>query len=246
VFKLSPSKYATYTSCKLKYKFQYIDKVEVEKEKSTSTEVGLLVHKVLENYREGLDVEELYEIYKNQYVLTDFDKSPLMKILENGVKCYEPYVGCRFKAEDYLESKLSEEFAIHGYIDKIYFADEDNLFDGKYRACITDHKTGKNKVDNSVQVKFYTALIWHNYQIEPKDVISKINYLRLDDTVTYHFDNEDIEEFLMHLDTFQEIVSMTDRWSHRLTNLCNYCQYKNICEPFKTKQMLLEKTKRRR
>jgi len=249
VLKLSPSKYNTYTSCKLKYKFQYLDKVEVKEEKSTSIEVGLLVHKVLENYREGLDVEELYEAYKNQYVLSDFDRSLLLNILHNGVKVYEPYAGMRHKAEDYLTSQLSEDLMIHGYIDKTYFADEiyQIEYEGKqYKAAIVDYKTGKRKTDNSLQAKFYNALLWHNYQIPPEEILTKFEYLRLDDAVTYRFDSEDIDEFLLHLDTFAEIVEMTDRWEHRLTNLCKWCKFKNICEPYKSKQLLIERAKKRR
>jgi len=251
VFKLSPSKYNTYTTCKLKYKFQYIDKVEVKEEKNTSIEVGLLVHKVLENYREGLDVEELYELYKDNYVLTDFDKSILIMILENGVKKYTPFAGLRYLSEDYLTSQLSEDLTIHGYIDRMYFAHEDNLFEDengvpKYRCVVVDYKSGKRRGDTSLQMKFYNALIWHNYQIKPEEMISKVEYLRLDDTVTYQYDSADINEFLMHLDTFAEIVSMTDRWNHRMTNLCKWCKYNKICEPYKSKQLLLEKAKRKR
>ena len=242
MFKMSPSKYNTFLSCKQKYNLKYVLKEKGLEVKATSKEVGLLLHKVLEIYREGLNIDELIKIHSKSYTLSEDDLALIPFLAKKAIEMYAPYRGMSFKAEDYHVVQLFEELSIHGYIDKIFFHPETS----KIKATIIDYKTGKNKRDNSAQLKFYFMLVMDKYNLNASEIEGKIFYLRLNDVIPYNFTEGELSEFRGLLRITTEIASKLQQFQPRTSGLCEYCEYTHKCTAYPRYKMLKEARQKRK
>jgi len=241
---LSSTKLDTYNTCAYKYKLQYVLKKKGIEEKNTSFEVGNLIHKVMESYREGLDITEIYEHHKNNYVLSDFDESIIKEMLVTAVEMYQPYIGLLYDSEKKYTCALDPQLSINGIIDKMYFHNPDFPKDGKYKISVIDFKTGKRKYDNSTQMKFYITLIYKNLGILPEEIECKVFYLRLKEIIPYKFDQADINEFITYLRMVSEVIDKRQSYKYKFGYYCKWCKYKlSDCEFYKNKLLLEQKNK---
>ena len=225
MIRLSNSKLENYFKCPHKYKLQYIDKVKGTEIKATTFEVGNFIHKVLETYREGLDLNEICALHRPNYVLSDFDDAIIDKMIVKAVEYYQPYIGCAFDSELWLTSVVDSALTLIGIIDKIYYHHPDNPKDGKFLVSVIDYKTGKRKYDNSQQLKFYNALIYKELGIPPEKVENKVFYLRLEENIEYSFDLGDINEFITYVGMISECMEKRERFDYKTGWHCKWCQY---------------------
>ena len=58
----SHSRLSTFETCKLQYKFNYIDRIKVEREDTAETFLGSLVHEALEKLYRDLQYEKLVSL----------------------------------------------------------------------------------------------------------------------------------------------------------------------------------------
>lgn len=224
-------------SCLLKYDRLYNKKEIGEQTSSSSQQLGKYIHKILEDYREGLDINELAKLYESKYVIAEEEKKVIAPMLETAMQFYEPYAGLPYESELNLKHVIVDEnggfedIQLKGVVDKLYYRPDGT-------AAIIDFKTGKVKADNSLQLKFYTYLINKNKGIDPSKVESKIFYLRLKQTVPYTFTAEDIKEFENFITLMAEQIQHTGKFKHNFGYWCSFCEFRNTCEPFKARKEL--------
>lgn len=229
---LSYSKLSSYMTCMLKYENQYVKGIKVEKAVSSSQELGKFIHKVLEDYREGLDIFELAAVHEKSYLITEEQKKIVPTMLESAIEFYKPYAGLPFKSEQGYNYIIKDEFGgtedikINGIIDKIYYLPDNSL-------NVIDFKTSKVKSDNSLQLKFYAYLLNKNLGIDPSLIECKIFYIRFDQHVLYKFDMGQLIEFEGFIKAMVESMGRTERFAHNIGYWCKYCDFRNNCEPYK-------------
>lgn len=230
--RISYSKINTFITCPLRYQFQYIEKLE-RPDSSSTQQLGKYIHEVLEHWREGLDLTEVGTLFEDKYLLADEEKSVVPMLLANAKAMYEPYRGMPAESElrlEYATTNQGEEIVINGIIDKVYHASEDKFI-------IVDYKTGRSRMDNSLQMKFYFYLLNKARGYKPEDITAKIFYLRLNQTVTYNFDTATLREFETWLWTVLEFIDKTEKFVHDFSKACSFCQYrKEDCVPYKIKK----------
>jgi CRISPR/Cas system-associated exonuclease Cas4 (RecB family) len=225
MIRLSNTKLEAYSNCPHKYKLAYIDKCAGVEVKHTSFEVGKLIHKVMEHYREGLDILELYNIYKKTYVVSDFDESIMKDMIVTAKEYYEPYVGCMYDSEKSMDAIINSSVTLTGIIDKIYYHNPDFPKEGKYRVSVIDYKTGVRKYNNATQMKFYFALIYKMMGVLPEEIECKVFYLRLKEIITYEFDLPDINEFITYVGMVSEIMENRQVYTHKIGRHCEFCKF---------------------
>ena len=236
---ISHSKISSFISCPLKYQMQYIEHMPGEEFSSSSAELGKYIHEVLENYREGLDINEIAKLYESKYTIADSEKEVIPSLLEMAEKFYDPYRGLPFESEQKFFYEIphtgGEPVTVNGIIDKLYF-----FLNGEIH--IIDWKTGKVKSDNRLQMKFYAYLLNKCRNIDPKLIKCKVFYLRLRQPVSYEFDIDELNEFETWIQTMVEMITNTKKFKHNFSGLCKWCQYKNTdCVPNKTRMELYGK-----
>ena len=239
--KLSYSKLSSFLNCQQKFKFQYIDRLKGEQQASSSAELGKYIHKVLETWREGLDIKEIAEIHRKNYTIAEQEYKSIPLMLENAESLYQPYVGLPFNSEWVLNYELKDQHGeiepieINGIIDKVYIK-----LDGSLE--VVDYKTGRSKSDNSLQMRFYTYLINKGQGIPCDKINCKVFYLRLRQSVPYSFTEEDMVEFENWIWQITEAINRTERFNHHFSFLCKFCQYRNTdCQQYKMKQQMVGK-----
>jgi len=237
--KLSYSKLSSYLQCQQKYKFQYIDQLPGEKVSSSSAELGKYIHKILENYREGLDIMELANVFKKEYVIAEQEEKSIPLMLENAKAMYTPYIGLPYNAEMYLSHELKdpnggiEPITIHGIIDKVYLNPGTNVE-------VIDYKTSKSKSDNSLQMRFYTYLLNRTKGIACSQINCKVMYLRLNQTVPYVFEEHDLTEFENWIWQITEAIGRTEKFNHHFSFVCKFCQFRNTdCQQWKMRNSMV-------
>jgi RecB family exonuclease len=231
---ISYSKINSFITCPLKYNFQYIEKADSDPVSSSSQQLGKYIHEVLEHWREGLDIFELGKLFEAKWIIADEELKVVPRLLENAKQMYQPYFGMPFESEFELEHKLlipnAEEVLINGIVDKLY-----KLPDNKY--AIIDFKTGRGRIDTSLQMKFYVYLLWKSRGYKPEDIVCQTFWLRTQQTVTHQFDTGTIQEFENWLFTMNEIVDNMAKYKHQFSSACSYCNFKNTaCIPYKIRK----------
>ena len=143
---ISYSKLNTFLSCLLKYQKQYVEQLAGEKTSSSSQQLGKYIHKVLEDYREGIDIHELSKLYETKYVIAEQEKQVVGPLLETAKMFYEPYAGLPYESELKLEYYIKdphgsmEDIRLVGVIDKIYFDPNGKIYIIAYGA-VADAET---------------------------------------------------------------------------------------------------------
>lgn len=234
---ISFSKLSSFLTCQLKYNYSYVKQLEVEKTVSSSAQLGKYIHKVLEEYREGLDINELAQVHRPNYIIAEQENKVIPSMLDTALEFYKPYAGLLYESEQNLNYVIKdqhgdrEDIKLVGIIDKLYFHP-----DGK--VSVIDFKTGKVKSDNSLQMKFYVYLLNKLKGIDPKNAECKIFYLRLKQSVPYQFDEQDINEFENFITSMMEVMQNTTVFKHSFGYWCSFCDFRNACAPFQAKKEL--------
>jgi len=277
----SPSALNSYISCKLKFYFQYVLKLNKENEIEASIEshtFGRIIHDTLEELYlpfkgKQIDVKQLsfslksldsilLKYFIEHYKTKNFKRGKNLLIWEVSKKYIKNFISSEISTIEGkhrmilgLEEEIKlilktqkNEVSIKGIIDRI---DSDN--DGK-SIRIVDYKTGKviagdlkpssidlllsdTKFSKAFQVTFYKYLYYKSSNKIPADDIStgiisirNLNAGFLEFILKEECENL-MEEFEIKLksmideifDTEVDFTQTTD------TDICKYCDYKNIC-----------------
>lgn len=247
----SPSKIKTYDTCKLKYKFRYVDRLydNFNEESDTShLHFGTYVHKIFEDGWQAESLEELTELAKN--IRTEFDfKSPKEKqiplILSNFFE-WNSQLENTVSAEWKFHIEIADGMSLNGIIDRIVKGKT-----GKY--LIIDYKTSKRAVSkrdlyNDEQMLTYVVAVHKEYNVPIKDITVAHYYPHLDKTVNISYLPIHISNFIRKIkDKFWEIrkKKVEDFYPCR-GPLCNWCDYKGLCPLFGGTDKMLKEAKEAR
>ncbi len=248
----SHSRLETYESCPLKFKFQYIDKVEVPKRDSVEAFLGSRVHDALEALYRGVLMGKIWSkeeflksyadvwakeqhddifIVNKQYTIDDYFRQG-QKALSDYWERYHPFDAEQTIA---LEERVTlslddaDTFKIQGFIDRI-----SKTKDGVWQ--IRDYKTKRRlatqqDADQDRQLALYQIGLRRRFpQAEKIELIW--HYLLFDEEVKSVRERSDLEKLkieTIHLIQEVEESIKTDRFPYRESALCDWCDFFDIC-----------------
>jgi len=228
---ISKSKLGTFKTCPLKYKYQYIDKIEVEK---------------AEQLTRGIDLHEIFCEFYNKFSVDDITdperqfteifmpcksdhKQDIMNFIKFEVKRWQ---SCSEKAifkPLFRELKIVDtEAQITGIIDRVDF-------DGK-NFILLDYKTGKYNASKLYEYRFELAL--YVYLLERYDSFkTKVNYWGIIFTNANVFwcepvKREEIDKAIAKVEKYRALIAEAERtgeFKQSRSPLCQWCEYKERC-----------------
>lgn len=185
---ISTSQLTLYAECPLKYKFQYIDKLE-KPAVSVHLAYGSAIHKALEymNTQTNAQILDIYQVFHDSYLneMSKMNLDPfgyynaglyltaiksLEKYFVDFYQTYEPTIykdengekpslECKFTVPIYdKDGSLIEGYSYHGIIDVVGVRDK--------KIFVLDYKTAKEdytpfKIKTSIQLTLYAYAIRH-------------------------------------------------------------------------------------
>ena len=249
----SYSKIRRFRDCPLAFRFEYLDKVEVEEFETIEAFMGSRVHEVLDRfYGEILKgkAPELGDVQGLYYALWDKRISPAVVVNKQGLSL-EDYrsAGARCLREYYdsykpfdNEKTVATELLVRidllgdgsykfiGFIDRL-----DRIDDGVYE--IHDYKTSQSlpsqkKKDADEQLALYELGIRQGMS-EVSGVDLVWHYLRHNKEMRSRRTHQDLEvlkgSLLSTVRKIEEAI-VDDHFPAARTNLCAWCAYQEICK----------------
>ena len=231
--KLSKSKVNTYLKCPLEFKFQYIDEIEVPKNKymALGSDVHLVAEKFADKFGDdlyGVDIRnELLRIAHEENIGYD-----LTEHIDNlGSFFEEVFIENDYRLFSQEEYLLDEENRFSGICDIILEDENGNL-------VVIDYKTSKSSSFSKYRLElcYYKLLVENVYGRNVSSVgvfFTKNGRLRLLDIC-----DEDNKRKYLNNDEIREAVDTMHHVRNEINNnnfpakrqfLCRYCTYKHLC-----------------
>ena len=248
---ISVSRSDTYKQCPQKYKFRYHLKVPSGPMPDYLV-YGKLVHKIIEEYTSAKGEKCINEIRhgclngdilldegkenepKPREVLSNTYLTKLSKHLNSFLKLSN-VVGLNGECEHKFEYDLDPPHGkkLVGFID--YIVQKDGNF------LIVDYKTTKKSrwrktkrnIAGDIQLQCYSFIVAEEFKVAPCKVRAALFYLEGEEFIGATFSQATLDKVKKYLlEMYNEIeASDPDKTRGRISNLCNYCDYVNIC-PF--------------
>jgi putative RecB family exonuclease len=249
----SHSKIGAFEACKLRYKFQYIDKIKVEAEDTIETFLGGMVHEALEKlYRDKrfeklMTLEELLSyfnklwdenwkdsiiIVKKDYTADNYRKMG-ERMLTDYYSKHKPFDQGRIiglETQDFLSLDEEDRYKFHVRIDRLM-----DMGDGLYE--VHDYKTSSSlskqeELDKDRQLAMYSQWVRQNFK-DFKRVRLVWHFLAFDKELESYRTKEELENLREEiLGQIAEIES-TEDFPANVSWLCDWCLYKSICPMWK-------------
>ena len=252
----SHSKLGTYLQCKQKYKFQYIDKIKTNVE-SIEVFMGKLVHETLEKLYKDLQFEK---VNSKEELIAHFEANWDSKLHDKIIIVKKDYnhenykaMGKRFISEYYdhykpfnswktlgLETQdlmpLVNGFQYHVRIDRLACDKE-----GNYYVC--DYKTNNQlkELDEDKQLAMYSLWVKNKYP-DAKSVKLVWYFLAHDKEMISERNDEQLSQLKIQTQDLIKEIESCEKFPTNVTNLCDYCQFKEICPAWKHEIELEQKT----
>jgi len=231
---LSHNKIKTYLECKLKYKYQYIDKLP--QIQNPAFEFGKIVHTIFELYVQELikvnkskDKDILNKIIFNQIIPIDI-KDEISYVCNNYNKSfkleYETFVGTEYNMEVFLEKPKVFKMII----DRLHIDNENKV------AKIYDYKTNRLPTDTDLQLAIYAWGVSQYYpDIEKFECYTE--YIRQPLYNTKKILNiivvEQLDKELLKLSKAIDVLNGSRKYNSNITEKCAVCAYRDSCEAVK-------------
>jgi len=249
----SHSKLETFEQCRLKFKYRYLDKIIPDIPKSIEAHLGTVVHETLEWLYENVmkkiipPVDKLIEFYSERWIETF---SPDMLIVNKTMKAedyfnrgveflvnyylkHNPFKDNTIAVEEKIEIILDaeKERKLIGYIDRLVHNIENNEIE------IHDYKTSasaaaRDKIENGRQLALY-SLAMKDIFGKDKKVSMVWHFLAHDMKVCLSRTNEQLEQLRKDVIDLINEIEATRHFPANKTRLCDWCEYRNICESWK-------------
>jgi putative RecB family exonuclease len=238
MIKLSASSIGTFDKCPKHYHYKYIEKPDVPKKDWSFLEFGKCAHRVLELFHEDLitnvrETSEYPTIMRDSFkeALTEFDVEILRDELSYLKEILQTYLNQMLR--DGLPEVISNEmdfkimvgdYLVRGFIDRI-----DKVGPGHYK--VVDYKTNKNpKYLTNFQLLLYAIVIKDRFPDAEK--ISGCYVLLKHDckTLDWEFTDKDIKRTINKILRTGKSIDTRDMWEKKPTALCNWCDYRAICQ----------------
>ena len=248
ILKLSVSSIGSYEKCPKQFWYRYIEKVKVEKAPNIATEFGSLMHLILELFHKdvsenNLSVKDFGKSMTTsvKLALKEFDlaliKQPVWTPSGN-VNGLDYMVSL---CKEYLQKVKDEglpnvigleepyEFyhkGVHmrGYIDRV-----DEVEDGVYK--VVDYKTSKNtRYLKDFQILVYASAIKNKYK-NVKKILGSFMMMKHGYEEKYvEIDDQRIDDAIKKIEDVAEMIKTDTVWEKKPTFLCNWCDYKDLCQ----------------
>ena len=249
----SHSRLSTFETCKLQYKFAYIDRLKVEREDTVETFLGSLVHEALEKLYRDLQYEKLVSLDE---LLDYFNKDWALRWNESIVvvkKEYSPEnyrkMGEKYLRDYYQRHEPFQEGKVLGLETQNFLAlDDEGLYkyhiridrlvdrgEGVYE--VHDYKTNKKlpsqqELDQDRQLAMYS--LWVRNQFKDFRKVRLVwHFLAFDKEIDSERSAEELEQ--LRLDILEKIktIESTQDYPATVTALCNWCLYRDACPMWK-------------
>ena len=245
---LSPSRAADFKQCPLLFRFRTIDKLDGPP--SPAAARGTLVHEVLEHLFELPAAERTSEaalalleprwaslVQERPELATMIDDDETLTqdgwfkdagtLVERWFTLEDPQRLEPAERELYVETEV-DGLTLRGYVDRLDIAP-----DGAMR--VVDYKTGRSPREAFegkalFQMKFYALVLWRQRGVIPK--LLQLVYLGNGEIVRYEPDEHDLLGLERNVQAvWQAIVraSETGDWRPRVSKLCGWCDFKELC-----------------
>ncbi|MBK7140606.1 MAG: PD-(D/E)XK nuclease family protein [bacterium] len=251
----------TFEECPRRYKFRFIEEIELPKRVPANIYLGQVVHRTLARLyaivQEGKtpDLEYLLKYYQSEWekpereqIHIDRDYMTMDDYIASGRSMIETYyakyapfteaktIGIERKLNGYLPGS---SYKLRGIIDRL-----SRRPDGAIEIC--DYKTGKDLPRGGRdpifyrQMGMYQLLVQENFPDFTKIELVQ-HYLKLNETITYTMSAEELDELQEELRT---VIALTrraeqlDDFPAREGGYCDFCEYQQIC-PAKRHRLIL-------
>ncbi len=247
----SHSKLGSFEQCPLKYKFQYIDKLETEVEDTVECFMGSLVHQTLEKLHKDLKfqklntLKELLDFYNSEWkknwndsiviVKEQYDQENYRKMGDKYItdyyNRYSPFNQTKtigLETQNMLD--LGEDYKFHVRIDRLSEAE-----DGVYE--IHDYKTNNSlpiqgKLDSDRQLAMYSLWVLENYP-DAKKVRLIWHFLAFDKEMSSERTPSQLEELRKEVIELIKKVEKEKDFKANVSALCDWCEFQPECPNFK-------------
>jgi putative RecB family exonuclease len=246
----SHSKLETFENCRLRYKYKYVDKIVPEIPKSIEAHLGTMVHETLEwlytkvmekiipsitdviDFYSGRWCENLpkdFLIVRKEMKSEDYFNRGV-EFLVNYYLKHQPFTDNTIATEEKIEMNLDEtgEKKLIGYIDRLVHNVDKNEIE------IHDYKTSasvmsKDKIENSRQLALYSLAMKEIFGKEKK--VSMVwHFLAHDMKISISRTNEQLESLRKEVLELINYIEQTTDFPANKSRLCDWCEYRNICE----------------
>ena len=245
---LSPSRAADFKQCPLLFRFRTIDKLDGPP--SPAAARGTLVHEVLEHLFELPAAERTPEaalaLLQPRWASLVEERPELATMIEDDESLDEDgwfaaagaLVERWFTLENpqwlepaerelYVETEV-DGLTLRGYVDRLDIAP-----DGAMR--VVDYKTGRSPREAFegkalFQMKFYALVLWRQRGTIPKQL--QLVYLGNGEIVRYEPDEHDLLGLERNVRAVWDAIvraSDTGDWRPRVSKLCDWCDFKELC-----------------
>jgi len=233
---LSNSKKETFDQCKLKYKYNYIDKLKGDPGDESAMNFGSYIHKILEEgyNSDSLDhLLKLAEQHKPTYKIPYRYSEKTEKCLKNFLKFNKNLgetVGCELK----YEVEIAPGMTVNGVIDRIIKGKDGGLL-------VIDYKTSKRektKIDlfDDSQLQGYTFACHKEFGVPIEDITCAHYYPVTNNLVPIKYGRKKILRWVKNtVDKIWEMrkIKMNELTSSR-NSFCDWCNYKAGCDQFES------------
>jgi len=255
----SHSRISTFENCPYKYKLQYIDKIKVEAPTIIEAFMGDLVHKVLEKLHRDLQLhkinskQELLSLFKDLWE-KGFSEDIIIAKKEYTWKNYFT-VGEHCISSYYAHYKPFDDMTVIGLEtqDKLTLPDGnkwhvriDKLGFNGTTYYVSDYKTNsklktQEEADLDRQLAMYSLWVKDKFP-DAEKIILKWYMLAFDKEIVSQRTEDQLESLQKEIMNLIKKIESTEEFPRKISGLCNYCVYKEICPSFKHELELEEKT----
>tara|TARA_R110002110_G_scaffold23170_8_gene88732 strand:+ start:661 stop:1392 length:732 start_codon:yes stop_codon:yes gene_type:complete len=238
MLKLSASSMGTYEKCPKNYHYRYIEKPKIEKKEWIHLEFGSCAHRVLELFHMDLCANVRKP---NEYAVV-MRESFKKALREFNMELLRPELAyMRDILQDYLDlikngglpevvateipfNFMVGEYKVRGIIDRI-----DRIGPGEYH--VVDYKTSKSsKYLKDFQLILYAIA---TQEIYPDAKLIHGSYCMLkhkSKLKSWTFGEDDYERVQEKVLNIGTSITLDVEWKKKPTFLCDWCDYKSICQ----------------
>ncbi|MBU2562440.1 MAG: PD-(D/E)XK nuclease family protein [Nanoarchaeota archaeon] len=256
----SHSRLSTFEQCPLKFKYRYIDKIIPETGISIESHLGKIVHEVLEWLHRQVkekNIPQIDEIISNYskkweekysddivYVKQELSQKEYfnkgIQFLVDYYNSYHPFKENTLDVEKKIILSLGEHNLI-GFIDRLVYDSKKDRYE------VHDYKTANNlptqeKIDTDRQLALYSLAIKELFGKE-KDVLLVWHYLAHNKKICSKRTNQQLKELKKEIIALIEKIESTTEFPSNKSVLCNWCEYKSLCQEFNCKPTKLKQEK---
>jgi putative RecB family exonuclease len=252
----SHSSISSFKNCPLQFKFNYIEKPDIDKKQNVEAFMGSVVHKCLEklykdlkfNKQNSLEFmldfyekewntnysENKVEIIRKEYTVYHY-KSLGKNYLINYYKKYKPFndgkvIGLEQQVNITLyDDQRNKNYYLVGYIDRLTLLSDNHIEIGDYKTNL-DAKT-QSEVDQDKQLALYSIAIKEQYPFIEKIDLAWYFLSAGIKQISSRTDEqlEQLKKEIINNIRYIEDAIEKSNFPGKVSGLCDWCPFRSIC-----------------